>query len=103
MIFERNDITVFQKVSKAFFNDNIQGGVVTDDFVNEMVTLRAQSFYYERKAETREVKYLAPKPSFLDWVLGRRREVVYRIEVKELLLNPTPGTERIIDISLKDK
>ena len=71
--------------------------------MNELLTVQLKTWYYEMKAGTRDLVYYAPKPSFLDWLFGRQKKVVFQADVRELLLDAEKGTERIVDISLKDE
>ena len=41
----------------------------------------------------RDLIYYAPKPSFLDWFFGREKRVVFKLDVKDLLIT-TPKDKK---------
>jgi hypothetical protein len=84
--FQREKIQAMKKISKSVFSDYILE--YQEGFVEEMLTVKMAGFVYENMADERELVYCCPKPSFLDWLLRRKRKVVFNLKTKDLLIDP---------------
>ncbi len=51
-------------------------------------------YILSQTVDKKEVTYTLPKPSFLDWLLGRKKSVVVTISAKDVLLNPPAIPEK---------
>lgn len=88
IIFEKEKIAVMQKISTELFNDlELEVSKVSDDFVNETMTMKLTGFIYSNLADERNLDYYFDRPTFLDWILRRKRKATFNLKVKDLLLN----------------
>lgn len=88
VIFEKEKIAVMQKISTELFNDlELDVSKVSDDFVNETMTMKLTGFIYSNLADERNLDYYFDRPTFFDWILRRKRKATFNLKVKDLLLN----------------
>lgn len=96
--FEKEKVAVMQKISNEALNDlKLEVSQVADDFVNETMTMRLTGFIYSNLADERNLDYYFDRPTFLDWLLRRKRKATFNLKVKDLLLNP-PKTDNSLRI-----
>lgn len=76
----------------------------TEDLMNRRVTARIDAYFLERTIEEKEITYYLDKPSFLDWLLGRRKKATVKVSVKDILKNHpvTKGCSRFYFIDKQD-
>lgn len=87
--FKKSKIVAYEKLSKDFLTEfETEISETGNDFIRGLTTLKAKAFFYERLAEKRELKYLTPKASFLDWLLGRQKTVTIEVNVSEYFKTP---------------
>lgn len=55
------------------------------DFINEELTFQLTSFIYQRTVEEREMVYYCPRPIFMDWLLRRKKRVVFNVNLKQVI------------------
>ena len=86
--FEKEKIAVIDKISNNVLNDlKLEISQVAEDFVNETMTMRLTAFIYSNLAEERNLDYYFERPTFLDWLLRRKRKATFNLKVKDLLLD----------------
>ena len=98
IIFEKEKMAAYMKISEQVFTDiKLQVGQEGMDYYQNLLTCELTGYIYSNLAEERELKYFAPRPTFLDWLLKRRKVVKFNLKVKDLLLNPPKleNTQRI--------
>lgn len=101
--FEREKVAVMQKISNEVLNDlKLEISQVADDFVNETMTMRLTGFIYSNLADERILDYYFDRPTFLDWLLRRKRKATFNLKVKDLLLN-APKTENSMRIYVVER
>lgn len=93
--FKKERIAVYNKVPKTVISDIIfKTDDVGDDFIEDTLTYMMYGNIYSKMADERILYYYAPKPTFFDWLLGRRKMVEFKLRVKDILISP-PQKETI--------
>jgi len=101
--FEKEKIAIMQKISNEVLNDLIlEDGTCNDDFINDMFTMRLTASIYSNLADERSLDYYFDRPTFLDWLLRRKRKATFNLKVKDLLLN-APKTDNSMRIYVVDR
>lgn len=59
-------------------------GTVDDQFVRNELTALLEGYIYEHTISEKTIEIVYPKPTFLDWLLGRKRVVDFKISVKDV-------------------
>ena len=97
--FNKEKIAAYSKVcGKLLTNASLQSGLDGTDIVNDLFTIKLEGWILSNMAEKRTLIYYCDRPTFFDWLFRRIRTVKWKIEVKDLLLNPPElkdGTTRI--------
>ena len=76
-------------------------GRESNDFLNDLFTMRIQATLLGMKEETKVLTYYAPKPSFLDWLLGRSKPFKVVIYTRDIVKHPIPGNfVRLTDVRI---
>ena len=89
MQYEKVKVAAQKKIPLSVFNDiKLEISQTGEDFINEVFTVRMQAFIYESTIAEKEVIYTFDKPSFLDWLLGRKRTAKFHIKMSEVLTSP---------------
>jgi hypothetical protein len=89
IIFEREKVTVMQKIASNILTDtSLEIATVLDDFVKNQMTMKLAANVYYNLSEERDLEYICKRPTFLDWLLRREKKVIFNLKVKDLLLNP---------------
>jgi len=91
--FIRKRVATFLKVDKDVQKFEHDG----DNFIKNKMTLRLEGYVYEMTIAEKEITYHFDKPSFLDWLLGRRKSKTIKISIADALNNPpeTNNTSRL--------
>jgi hypothetical protein len=93
--FKKERIAVYEKVPKTVISDIIfKTNDVGDDFIEDTLTYMMYGNIYSKMADERILYYYTPKPTFFDWLLGRRKMVEFKLRVKDILISP-PQKETI--------
>lgn len=101
--FEKERVAVMQKRSKEVLNDlKLDISHDSDDFITGNMTMRLTGFIYSNLAEERNLYYYFDRPTFMDWLLKRKRTATFTLKVKDLLLN-APKTDNTIRIYTVDR
>lgn len=92
VLFEREKVAVMHKIERELLNDlSLQVSPFGDDFIKNTLTIKLSAFIYSNLAEERNLDYYFDRPSFLDWLLRKKRKATFKLKVKDLLLNaPKP-------------
>lgn len=95
--FKREVFSCFDRIPKEVIADlSVE---VLDDFLKSSVTRRVNAYFYSNTREERELVYYCDKPTFFDWLFGRKKRVVFNFKVKDLLINPPdPNVHTILTI-----
>ena len=86
--FTKEKIAVTHKISNVFFDTELKFGIDQGDVFTDTMTAKLKSYIYTNMAEERDLVYYTPKPTFMDWLFRRTKRVVFKLEVKDILLNP---------------
>jgi hypothetical protein len=101
-----HEVCVIEKISKEVIDGyQFDIGYVNDDFILNQMTIRLSGLIYENLSETRDLEYYCDRPKFLDWLLRRKKKVVFELDVKDLLLLESKEpykTLRVYDTRLKN-
>ena len=101
--FEKEKIATMQKISNEIFTDlELQVSQIDNDIIYNTMTMRLSGFIYSNLADERSLDYYFDKPTFLDWILRRKRKATFNLKVKDLLLNP-PKTKNSIRMYVIEK
>jgi len=88
-------ITAMLKLSEKEFKVSQSGC----DFINEQITASATTFVLKRTIATRELTYIAPRPTFLDWLLRRERIIKCEADIHEL--RPYQMSDKVVCCDIK--
>jgi hypothetical protein len=92
--FMREKIATIEKMSLDCLTDlKLELGQDTDDYLGGVFTARLQAFIYQNTIAERDLVYYCDRPTFLDWLLRRKKKVVFKFKAKDLLIKP-PKTEK---------
>lgn len=81
--FEKQKIRAMIKMS--FQSMKLEVAQCDADFINEELTLQLTSFIYQRTVEEREMVYYCPRPTFMDWLMRRKKRVVFTANLKQVI------------------
>jgi hypothetical protein len=99
VIFERKKLRAYEKISlgKIEALSEFSIDAVDEDVLNDLLTVQITAYIYENTAEERELTYYCEPPTFLDWLFRRKKKAIFKLVVKDLLLDPpkVKDTERI--------
>jgi len=74
------------RISSELLTD-IKLDIIRNHFTDEF-TIHADAFFLKHSADKLELIYYAPKPKFLDWLLGRTKKVTFDLFVWDIVFNP---------------
>jgi len=98
---EAEKIGAYCKVSEEY----LKIGREEDDFAYDLLTARLHGFIYSMAKEEGEITVYAERPKFLDWLLRRRKPIVVKYVIKELVKADKmkfPDNIRVIQIPIID-
>lgn len=103
--FYRQKIVSKMKISQELFNDSNFALYKSDglDFIQNQLTARLETYVYENEVEERTLTYTFDKPTFLDWLFGRKRQVKISVSVKDLLKNAPSNVHRIALVNFDEQ
>ena len=96
--FTKEKLYTHAYISKTMLADlNFQTSQQSDDFINDQLTIKLTGYIYTNLSDERELEYFFDKPTFFDWLFGRKRKAKFNLKVKDILLNPPQmkGTVRM--------
>lgn len=80
--FKPIKIADYIKVSKPMID------TVNDDFIRDLLTVKLEGFIYAHTQGTQTITVLSEKPTFLDWLLRRKRSFTLKVDCLEVFKNP---------------
>ena len=92
-VFVRQKLAAYEKISLC--ETELIIDQIDDDFINKLATVILKGYVYENTKEIRNLSYTFKRPTFLDWILRRKRNVTVKVEVKDLLNDPPKDCTRI--------
>lgn len=94
--FQKQRVASILRIDKDIQSFEYDG----DNLIKNKITLRLQGYVYQMTVAEKEITYHFDKPSFLDWLLGRRKSKTIKINIADALKNPpiTDGCERLYTI-----
>ena len=99
LIFDMEKARSYLKASKEIITDiQMNQNQTAEDHLYNLLTVSLEAHFFSHMAEERELTYYCPRPKFFDWLFRRERVVKFKLDVKDLLLNPPKypvGTTRI--------
>jgi hypothetical protein len=88
-VFKELVLTVQSKFPKMIFEKaSMDIGMIDDDFIRNQLTCLMKASVYEWSNPTQTVYKTLPAPSFLDWLLRRKKTVAIEVDCKEILVEP---------------
>lgn len=102
--FIKEQLGAYCGISDQMFVDE-HFEVTKNELLMPELWARLTAYVYSNIAEDRDIEYYCPRPTFLDWILRRRKKVIFNLKVKDLLINPPkdPATKRIYIVSETDE
>lgn len=86
---KKMSIKTIQKVSlNEFSNINLQSGTVYDDYIKRLMTFELEAEFMAANSGYKELTFESPKPSFLDWLLGRTKKFTVKLNAWDVIKNP---------------
>lgn len=82
--FTREYNSVFCKVSRL----ELSQGLESNDFSDGLMTLMLKQIFYSTLSDTKDLEYTFNRPTFLEWILRKKKIVNVKCEVKDVLINP---------------
>ncbi len=102
--FQGELISSFRRMPQRIFADiQVRHGLQADDFLKKEMTTQIVGYIYTNLADERDLTFYCERPSFLDWLLRRRKVATFKFKAKDLLLNPPKITQPTIRIYTIDK
>lgn len=102
--FTRERLSLIECVSKDYIQSlDFQIANSGDDFVNETFTMRLDAYFLTNTADERTLTYYCPRPTFFDWLFRRRKDIKWKLYVKDILINPPKLKDRTHRIYLIDR
>lgn len=84
--FSKEKVAIFHKISEEVLNDVVKEiGYVGDDTAADKYMIRLSATVYAMTAAEIDVVYSFGIPTFMDWLLGRRRTVTINVKARDLL------------------
>ena len=97
--FTKEKMAAIEKISKELLTESVVDiGQSSEDFLADTLSFRLSASIYSNMSEERDLVYEFKRPTFLDWLLRRKRIATFKLKVKDLLLIPPAMpkmTERI--------
>lgn len=81
--FEKRKVTSMLRVS-----NEIESYLNESDYLRNTLTHRLEAEFYSATLDEKEITYLLDKPTFLDWLLGRRKSKTIKVRVSAVLQTP---------------
>ena len=94
--FTKEKIAVMEKISGSIIDSEFAIGIEQGDVLTDTMTVKLKAYIYTCVAEERELIYYTTKPTFMDWLRGRTKRVVFDLKVKDMLLNPPADRENTL-------
>ncbi len=83
--YEIEKIAARQKISRAIVNSEFDVAQMADDVMNDVYTAMVKCAVYTHTVAKPQIIFYAKPPSFLDWLLRRKRKLTFEVELKEIL------------------
>lgn len=98
--FNREKIASMMKISKRCISDiEIKTYQTSEDYITDKLTVQLEAFIYSNTIDERKLEYYLERPSFLDWLLRRRKKVMFDFKAKDLMLDaPIKNKDKFIRI-----
>lgn len=95
--YHKEKVTAIENISLTMFSEaEFTQGQTTIDCMRESLTFQLKAYIYAHSQGTQEITFYPPKPKFFDWLFGRSKRVVIKINCKEYL-NPVPTINKGLD------
>jgi hypothetical protein len=69
-----------------------------DDYLAETFAYQLKAYIYKRIKEKRSIECIFERPSFLDWLLRRKRKLTKEIIISDILKNPPSELKQYFEI-----
>lgn len=81
-------VAAARKIARQYFNDiNMYVEEYRDEVIDELL-IEMTGFIYTNKIKERELVYHTPRATFFDWLFRRKKKVVWKVDVHDVLLLP---------------
>ena len=74
-----------KKISRAIVNSEFDVAQMADDVMNDVYTAMVKCAVYTHTVAKPQIIFYAKPPSFLDWLLRRKRKLTFEVELKDIL------------------
>lgn len=89
VVFERERVCEMMKHTKEFIAQ--LKATSNEDYIYDMLSTNMDAFLYTQTHEEQTITRYAGRPSFLDWILRRRKKYHWTVKMRDVLKNP-PAT-----------
>jgi|SRR5688572_6151161 len=87
--YNKEKVAANCKVSKELITDpKMFVGQEGMDYAMDTLTCQIETFIVSRLSETQKTRVYAERPTFLDWLLRRKRSFEIVVNAKEVIKNP---------------
>lgn len=101
--FNKNKLAVSAKLSSVLLEDvRATTGLDAFDLVKDQLTVQLVAGFMTALNETKNITVYAERPTFLDWLLRRKRRFVLTVNAKEILKDPPKVESGILMYELKE-
>lgn len=98
-IFEKEKLTVMKKISNEVLKStNFDISTEYMDFVKDQLTAKLAAFIYADTVVERKLEYWFDRPTFFDWLFRRRRKAIFKLKIKDILLNAPEIEKNVLRI-----
>jgi hypothetical protein len=99
--FEREKVATYARISKEMLTDlKMKVEQSDDDFIYDLLHAQLVGYIYSNMSEERDLVYWCKRPTFFEWLFRKSKKVVFKLQVKDILLNPPKdkNTARIYQV-----
>ena len=86
VVFERERVCQMLQHTKDF-TAHLEA-TTNEDYLYDMLSTRMDAFLYTQTHEEQTLTRYADRPTFLDWVLRRRKKYQWTVKMRDVLKNP---------------
>jgi len=76
---------------QEFIKDMTLSQEVRDSFTKDSVVMAITLVHWVSTVASRTIVHTVPRPSFLDWLFRREREITIHVEAADILKDPPPA------------
>jgi len=99
--YTKQKISAYMKATPEMMTErNLRIGMDGEDFINDLLTCQLEAFIYKSAQPTQTTYHYVPRPTFLDWMLKRRKVINITVECDKVL-KVAPDDKSILVYNIK--